>query len=147
MASDEQRGYRVLSGAYGTLHLDGEYIFNCTDITADVEENRSDVQRGLDLDSKMVSGKGSGTFKVDSVYTRAEEAIMKAYKEGKDKRFVLSIAVNDPDAVGGQRTRTDIGNVWVDKLTVATFTAGEIVGKEFSFGFTPSDVNISEGIH
>lgn len=147
MAGDEQRGYRVLAGARGTLHIDGEYVFEVSEVVADIELNRSEVQRGLDLDSKMVSAKGSGSFKVQKVYSRAEEAVMEAYKEGKDKRFVMSVAINDPDAVGGQRDRKDIGNVWVEKLPLTGFTAGEIVGQEFSFGFTPSDVILSEVIH
>ena len=61
---------RVLAGAYGTLRIDNIEIGEVTNLTADIEITREDVQWGLGVDSKIVAVKGSGTITVDKVYTR-----------------------------------------------------------------------------
>lgn len=144
---NENRGYHRIAGGWGTLHWDGEPVFEVTECNADVELQRGDVQIGLDLDSKVTATKGSGSFKVQHVYTRGLKKLTDEYKKGHDPRSVLSIAMNDPDAVGGQRERVNLGNVWFDKITLAGFTKTEIVERTFEFGFTLSDSDIAEGIY
>lgn len=144
---NENRGYHRIAGGWGTLHWDGEPVFEVTECNADVELQRGDVQIGLDLDSKVTATKGSGSFKVKHVYTRGLKKLTDEYKKGHDPRSVLSIAMNDPDAVGGQRERVNLGNVWFDKITLAGFTKTEIVERTFEFGFTLSDSDIAEGIY
>lgn len=144
---NENRGYRRIAGGWGTLHWDGEPVFEVTECNADVELQRGDVQINLDLDSKVTATKGSGSFKVQHVYTRGLKKLTDEYKKGHDPRSVLSIAMNDPDAVGGQRERVNLGNVWFDKITLAGFTKTEIVERTFEFGFTLSDSDIAEGIY
>ena len=47
--------------------------------------------------------------------------------------------LEDPDAVDGQNERCSIDNVWFNELTLMTFEKGNVVSKEFPFGFTPED--------
>ncbi|NLY09365.1 MAG: terminase [Tissierellia bacterium] len=145
--SNENKGMRRIAGAWGTLHWDGEAVFEVEECSADIEVERGDVMVGIDVDSKMTGLKGSGSFKVQHVYTRGVKKLLDAYKKGHDPRSVLSLALNDPDAVGGQRERVNLGNVWFNKFQVAGFTKPEIVGREFEFGFTPTDSDIAEGIY
>lgn len=141
------KGFRRIAGAWGTLHWDGDPIFEVTECNADLDLERGDVQIGLDVDSKITGIKGSGSFKVQHVYTRGIKKLTDAYKKGHDPRSVLSLALNDPDAVGGQRERVNLGNVWFTKLTMAGFTKMEIVEKTYEFGFTLGDSDIAEGIY
>lgn len=144
---EEFNGRRVINGAYGTLYWDNEPIFEVKSINADVEIERSDVQVGIDLDSKMTGIKGTGSFTIYHVYTRQIKRLVDAYKKGIDTRSLLSVYNRDPDATGAQQERFNIGNVWFNKLTMAQFARGEINEKEFEFGFTVSDSDIAEGIY
>ncbi|MDO5096501.1 MAG: phage tail tube protein [Peptostreptococcaceae bacterium] len=141
------RGNRVLSGAHGTLHWDGELIFEVKSVNADINFNREDVAFGLDMDSKMTAVSGSGEFVVSHVYSRGIKKLLDAIKKGEDPRASLSVAIKDPDAVGKQIERVNIANVWFNKMTLANFTRGEYIEKTFEFGFTPSDSDLAEGIY
>lgn len=141
------RGFHRIAGAWGTLHLDGEPIFEVENFTADIESQRGEVQVGLDMDSKLTGLTGSGSFTVKQVYSRATQTLLDAYKEGKDIRFTASVALNDPDAVGGQRERVNIGNMWINNLNLINFTRAEVVEKTYDFGFTPTDSDLAEGIY
>lgn len=145
--TNENRGYRRIAGAWGTLHIDGEEVFEVESVEANVEAQRGDVLVMNNVDSKVTGLAGSGSFVCKHVYTRGVQKLMDKFKEGHDPRFVLSIALNDPDAVGGQKERINIGNVWVSNLPLANFNRSEVVEKTYEFGFTPNDVEIAEGIY
>ena len=141
------RGNRVLSGAFGTLHWDGELIFEVKGVNADVDVRREEVPFGLDIDSKMTGLAGSGEFTVMHVYTRGVKKLQEALIKGEDVRSTLTCSNKDPDAVGKQIEVVHLANVWFNKYTLANFTRGEYVEKTFEFGFTPSDSDIPEGIY
>lgn len=145
--NNENRGYRRIAGAWGTLHIDGEDIFEVESVEATIEVQRGDVLVGNNVDSKITGLAGSGSFTVKHVYTRGIERALSKLKEGHDPRFVMSIAFNDPDAVGGQKERINIGNVWINNLPLSNFNRSEVVEKTYEFGFTPNDAEIAEGIY
>jgi len=145
--NNENRGFRRIAGAWGTLHIDGEEIFECENVEANIEPQRGDVLVMNNVDSKITGLAGSGSFTCKHVYTRGIDKLLPKLKEGHDPRFVLSIALNDPDAVGGQKERINIGNVWINNLPLANFNRSEVVEKTYEFGFTPNDVEIAEGIY
>ncbi len=142
------RGFHVLAGAFGTLMFNGQPIFECKDVKASIEVQRSDIPlEGGDIDSKMTGRKGSGSMTVQHVYTRGFNEMLEAYNRGEDVRSTMSIANNDPDAVRGQRERTNLANVWFNKFDIAGWTRGEAVEREYEFGFTPSDAQMAEIIN
>lgn len=57
------KGFRRIAGARGTLHWDGDPIFEVTECNADLDLERGDVQIGLDVDSKITGIKGSGSLR------------------------------------------------------------------------------------
>lgn len=143
----ENRGFRRIAGAWGTLHIDGEAIFEVESFEANIEPQRGDVQIGLDVDSKITGMSGSGQFVVKHVYTRGIAKYLAALKAGHDPRFLSSVCLDDPDAVGGQVERINIGNCWINNLPLTNFDKAEVVEKTFEFGFTPSDAEVAEGIY
>lgn len=143
----ENRGFRRIAGAWGTLHIDGEAIFEVVSFEANVEVQRADVQIGINVDSKATGLAGSGQFVVKHVYTRGVEKYLSALKAGHDPRFLSSVCLDDPDAVGGQVERINIGNCWVNNLPLTNFDAAEVVEKTYEFGFTPGDAEVAEGIY
>lgn len=141
------KGYQVLSGGFGTLHWNGEPIFEVKKVDAKVKINREQVPSGIDMDSKMTSLEGEGSFTINHVYTRGIKMLLDAYKKGMDVRSTLSVANNDPDIVGRQRERVNLSNVWFNEIMIANFARGELVEKEFPYGFTPSDAILAEIIN
>lgn len=143
----QNRGYRRIAGCWGNLHIDGELIFEVENFEATVEANRGDVLIGNNVDSKVTGLTGSGSFTIKHVYTRGVQKYLDVLKEGKDPRFVASVSLTDPDAVGGQIERINIGNCWINKLPLSNFSRSEVVEKQFEFGFTPNDAEFAEGIY
>lgn len=143
----QNRGFRRISGAWGNLHIDGELIFEAENVEATIEAQRGDVFVGNNVDSKISALAGTGSFTIKHVYTRGIKKYLDVLKAGRDPRFVASIALEDPDAVGGQIERINIGNCWINSLPLANFSKSEVVEKQFEFGFTPNDVDIAEGIY
>lgn len=143
----ENRGFRRIAGAWGTLHIDGVEIFEVESFEATIEIQRSDVLVGIDVDSKMTGQAGSGSFTIKHVYTRGVQKYLDALKAGNDPRFLASVCLDDPDAVGGQVERVNIGNCWINNLPLSNFDRTEVVEKSFEFGFTPSDADFAEGIY
>ena len=47
------RGNQTLTGAWGELWIGGEKVFELKKIEAKITANRSDVQLGIDVDSKV----------------------------------------------------------------------------------------------
>ena len=140
-------GQRVLAGAFGTMHWDGEMIFEVKELTADIEIRREEVTFGLDVDSKMTGIAGSGEFRVQHVYTRGVKKLLDALRKGEDIRCTITSSIKDPDAVGKQIEVVHLSNVWFNKFTIANFLRGEYIEKTYEFGFTPSDSDIAEGIY
>ncbi|OHW62169.1 hypothetical protein EUAN_12380 [Andreesenia angusta] len=144
--SDKLRGLRVLSGAHGTVHWDGEPIMEVESVNAKVIANREEIIFGMDVDSKVHSYKGEGTLIVKHVYSRGKKKLLEAVRDGKDFRSTLSVANADKDAVGGQIERTNLSNVWFNEFSLTGFERGAVTKEEFPFGFTPSDAQIAEAI-
>lgn len=140
------RGFTRIAGAWGTVHIDGEDIFEVEQVETNVEIQRGEIQIVNNVDSKVTGLAGSGSLVIKHVYTRRVEKYLTELQKGHDPRFVLSLALNDPDAVGGQKERVNIGNVWFNNLPVFNFTRSEVVEKTFEFGFTPGDVEYAEMI-
>lgn len=139
MAGENLRGNKKLTGGYGKLWVDNELIAEFSAVTASITANRSDVQIGMSVDSKIISFTGEGTLTLNKVYSRANK-ILKNWKKGNDTRSKIVFSILDPDAVGGQEERVSIDNVWFNTLNIINATKGEAISEEMPFGFTPEDV-------
>ena len=98
------------------------------------------------MDSKIVSLQGQGSFTIKSVINRNISAYLEEYKSGRDPRATLVGLIDDPDAVDGQNERCSVDNVWFNELTLLAFEKGNVVEKEFPFGFTPEDAKFIETV-
>lgn len=145
MAEQITRGNQTISGAYGTLWLNNEKVMELKSVEAKVTAERTDVQLGLSIDSKIIGLKGEGTITVNKVYTRGKK-LLEDWLKGKDTRSRIVTSIQDPDAVGKGEERVSIDNVWFNAIDLAKFTRGEIVEEELSFGFTPEDVKYENAI-
>lgn len=142
------RGFvrHILSGAWGTVYINGVEWFECTGVNAQVTANRAEVQDGMDIDTKIVSQTGEGTLTQNHVYSRGRVEFLRAWNNGEDLRVTLQSRISDPDAYGKQVESTVIGNVWFNTITLTSWARGEAGSQEIPFGFTPSSVDMPETV-
>lgn len=140
------RGRRRWNGSHGRVWWDGLLIFEISKYEAKVTADREDVLIGNSKDSKVVSLTGKGLMTVKCVINRNISRFLEAWKAGKDPRTTIVSLVDDPDAVDGQKERCSIDNVWLDEITLMAFEKGQVVEKEYPFGFTPEDASFVETI-
>ncbi len=139
-------GDQTINGAHGILYLNGLPVFEVEDFNSEVEMQRTEIQFGMDIDSKLLGLKGKGSFSVKYVYDRGFKGMLEAYKRGEDPRSTIDVVVADPGAPNKGRVSTSIANVWFDNLVIANFTKGEVLGKTYEFGFTPTTSEMTEVI-
>lgn len=136
--SETIRGNRFLSGTWAECWFNGIRILEMNKINVKVTFNREDVQVGLDVDTKITGQKGEGTLGISKVYTRFED-IRQEIARGHDPRGTIITKLKDPDAVGGQTERYQIGNIALTELGLE-YEKGAVVKQEVPFSFTPSDM-------
>lgn len=142
-------GYRQINGTFGKVWWDGELIFEVDSFEAKITVEREDIQMAGDneMESKMKSLKGEGNMTVKKVFSRGMKKLLDAWKSGQDVRSQLVSSLKDPDTSGKQSERVTIDNVWFNELTLAQFEVGQVLTREFPFGFTPSSVKIVDVIN
>ena len=133
------RGKNQINGGWGQLWWDGELVFELSSFEAKVTANRETVIVGMDEDSKIVSLKGEGSFKVKKVFSRGKKKMLEPWKLGEDPRGTLVTKLKDPDTIGKQSERVSIDNVWFPEITLTQFEEAKKLEDEYKFGFTPSD--------
>ena len=140
------RGRRRWNGSHGRVWWDGEMLFEIAKFEAKVTADREDVLIGNSKDSKITSLTGEGSFTIKSVINRNINRYLEEWKNGHDPRATLVGLIDDPDAVEGQKERSIIDNVWFNELLLMAFEKGQVVEKEFTFGFTPQDASFVETV-
>jgi len=130
---------RVMSGTWGEVWLDGDYVSECYGLQAKVSFNKEDINicGQMATDKKVKSISCSGTLKLYKVNSRMAMAIGDDIKNGKDLRFTVISKLDDPDAYGSERIA--LKNVSFDDLTLADWEAAVNGKVEAPFTFTDYD--------
>lgn len=134
MAFDSAK--RVISGTWGEVWLDEDYVSECYGLTAKMAFNKEDVGicRQMAIDSKVVSTKGTGSIKLHKISSRMANKIGEEIRNGKDIRFTIISKLADPDANGTERVR--LSNVSFDELSLADWEVGSLGRTDTPFTFT-----------
>lgn len=140
------RGRRRWNGNHGRVWWDGKLLFEISKFECKVTADREDVIIGNSKDSKITSLTGEGSFTIKSVINRNINDYLEEWKAGHDPRANIVGLLEDPDMVEGQKERCSIDNVWFKELTLMQFEKGQVVEKEFPFGFTPEDASFIETV-
>ncbi|KXS42848.1 MAG: hypothetical protein AWU54_1196 [Candidatus Frackibacter sp. T328-2] len=130
---------RVINGTYGEVWLNDDKVAEAKGLEATIEINKEDINlpRQLGTDQKMTGWNGTGTLRLNKVFTRIGKALTEQLKRGKDARFVIVSKLKDPDSYGAERVA--IKGVSFDSLTLANWETGSITESEESFTFTDFD--------
>ena len=127
---------RVMSGTWGEVWLDSDYMAETYGFQAKVSFNKTDVAmcRHMATDSKVTSVKMTGSLRMHKVNSRMAIKIGEEIRNGKDLRFTIISKLADPDAYGAERIV--LKNVSMDDLTLADWEAGANGSIEAPFTFT-----------
>lgn len=140
---------RVLSGSFAEIWVDGSRIAEASAIQLTVKLLRSDVQIGMDVDSKITGWRGEGQLRLKQVFSRFFD-IVEGAAEGRDVRVTITTALKDPDSMNGEEERYSVDNVALDSLPLVNYAAGKINEQVIPFRFLPGDlkqlsaVNVTE---
>lgn len=136
---------KVLSGSFAEIWVDGSRIAEAGGIQMTVKLLRSDVQMGMDMDSKVVGWKGEGQLRLRQVFSRFFE-IVEGAAEGRDVRVTITTALKDPDSANGEEERYSVDNVALDSIPLVNYATGKVNEQVIPFRFSPSDLKQLSGI-
>ncbi|MCI1958189.1 MAG: phage tail tube protein [Clostridia bacterium] len=127
---------RVISGTWGEVWLESDYVSEAYGLQAKVAFNKTDINicGQMATDAKITSTKGTGSVRMHKVNSRMANTIGNAIKNGKDVRFTIISKLDDPDAYGCERVA--IKNVSFDDLTLADWEVAKNGQIEAPFTFT-----------
>lgn len=130
-------GHEVLSGRYGFLIHDGEFLNNVKDVEAKVEIEKAEIKPIGDLWTKYktLGLTGSGTltlYKVDYKFVKLIGEVAK--QEGQVFVTELVLQLDDP-SVTGNKEKVRLKNVQFDTIPLAKFSTGDVIEEELPFTF------------
>ena len=128
---------RVLSGSFAQIWLGDSLVAEAEEIQLSVQFWRTDVQIGMDVDSKITGFRGEGVLKLQQVFSRFFEVVEQA-KAGSDLRLTITTALCDPDSVGGQEERYRVSDVALTDLPLVNYATGKVNRQHIRFRFSPS---------
>ena len=136
---------RVLSGSFAEVWVDGSRIAEASAIQLTVQLIRTDVQIGMDVDSKITGWRGEGQLRLRQVFSRFFEVVENA-AQGRDVRVTITTALKDPDSMNGEEERYSVDNVALDSLPLVNYATGKVNEQVIPFRFLPGDLKQLSGI-
>lgn len=135
---------KSLRGGFAKVWLDGNEIGLAETIEAKIAIDYTDFYVGFDKDRRETSQSGSGslTFMPN---TSIITSLYKKFKDTKGLRFTIEANLADP-ASNGQEEGYQLNGVSFDEFPLANWTKGEVIKKELSFAFPPSQMIILDEI-
>lgn len=129
----------VISGTFGEVWLNGEYVAEVRAFQAKVEFKKEEVPRvGVMMSGHKIMGmSGNGSIKMYKIDSKLGKLLTKTAKEGKVPDVVIITKLNDPDARGSERVA--IKGVSFNDLTLADWEVGSITEIEATFTFDDFD--------
>lgn len=130
---------RVLSGSFAEIWVDGNRIAEASGIQLTVKLIRSEVQIGMDVDSKITGCRGEGQLRLRQVFSRFFDVVENA-AAGVDLRVTITTALKDPDSMNGEEERYSVDNVALDSLPLVNYATGKVNEQVIPFRFLPGDL-------
>lgn len=130
---------RVMSGTWGEVWLDNEYVAEVYSFNAKISYNKQAVARCGQManDQKVTGYSGTGSIGMHKINSRMGIIMGEKIRNGQDVRFTIIAKLSDPDAYGQERVR--LQNVSFDDLTLMNWEADTPGKIEAPFTFTDYD--------
>ena len=126
---------RVISGSWGQVWLDGEFVREATGLKAEVQLDFTDVPICGSL-AKHQKGAGmtcTGSLTMNKINSRMARLLSDKIKAGKTPVFTIISKLDDPDSYGAERVV--LKGVKFSRLTLADWSANNngTITQEFTF--------------
>jgi len=127
---------RVVSGTWGEVWVDGDYVSECYGCKLAVKSNKDKIAMSgkMATDNKVSSIELTGSLKLYKCNSRMARLIGDKLKQGRDVRFTVISKLDDPDAYGAERVA--VTGVSFDDLTLADWEVGKTGTIESPFTYT-----------
>lgn len=137
------QGYRpeqTMSGTWGELWIDGDYMAEVVGFEAKVTLDKQEINmtRRLAKGYKVTGFTCKGTIKLNKVSSYFIEKMNSNMKAGKQTVCTVISKLNDPDAIGSERIV--IKDAVFDELTLANWEAKKICEESIPFTYSDWDV-------
>lgn len=125
---------QVISGTWGQIWYDGEYMAETISCKAEVGYKKTSVQQACKMiEGQKITGlEPKGEFKIHHINSTVMKKEQEALKAGKTATHTIITNVDDPDAIGAERIA--FYNCVLDKMVLTDFESGKM--GERSYGFT-----------
>lgn len=129
----------VLSGTYGEVWLNGEYIAQATKFRAELTKNFEDVKlpRSLVVGKKLSGIETEGEITLSKVDSKIAKMEADALKNGKSLSHTIIGKLADPNGLGNERVV--LYGVKFEKATLADWENGSLGEENYSFTFSDWD--------
>ena len=130
---------RVMSGTWGEVWLDNEYVAEAYSFNAKISYSKQAIARCgvMGQDQKVTGYSGTGSIGMHKINSRMAKVIGEKIRDGQAIRFTIISKLDDPAAYGQERVR--LKNVSFDDLTLAGWEADTPGKVEAPFTFTDFD--------
>lgn len=124
-----------ISGTFGEVWLDGDYVGELEDFQAKIDFEKAPVPRPRHhlKAHKTIGAEGKGSLTMTKVSSRMTKLIGLRMKEQKTLAFEVISKLDDPDNIGAERIKYK--GVQFDDLTLADFKNAELGKTEAPFTF------------
>lgn len=128
-------GTDAISGTFGEVWLEGDYVAEIQAAQAKVEISKTTVPRPRKQMGahKTVAAEGKGSLTMTKVNSRMVKLIHDRLSTGKTLSFTAIIKLDDPDNAGAERVK--LSGVQFDDLTYMDWKNGEVGTIETPFTF------------
>lgn len=125
---------QVISGTWGQIWYDGEYMAETISCKAEVSYKKTAVQQVCKMiEGQKITGlEPKGEFKIHHINSTVMKKEQEALKAGKTATHTIITNIDDPDAIGAERIA--FYNCVLDKMILTDFESGKM--GERSYGFT-----------
>ena len=125
---------QVISGTWGQIWYDGEYMAETISCKAEEIYKKTAVQQVCKMiEGQKITGlEPKGEFKIHHINSTVMKKEQEALKAGKTATHTIITNVDDPDAIGAERIA--FYNCVLDKMILTDFESGKM--GERSYGFT-----------
>ena len=134
------RSEQVVSGTWGEVWYDGEYLAELISCKGEVGYKKT----GVPQVKKMIEGQKitglepKGELKFHHVNSMVMKKENDAIKAGKTPTHTIISNVDDPDALGAERVV--YYNCVLDKMILTDFEAGKLSERSYAFTFSDWDL-------
>lgn len=129
---------KVISGSFGYMYHEGEWMTNVTQAQASVAINKEEIARSGTrwIGDKAMSIKGTGSMTGYKITPTLNKRIGQ-FTDDKSPMFVteLIMKLDDPDSVGSKQ-RVRLKGVQFDVINLIGYEANSIVTEETPFTFS-----------